>query len=433
MRRYKQMILVRNKLNQTIRNNNHILLSTYVNHDIDILIDFNCGHKPQYIHPDSYMTGHNRCRFCTNQRTIEFENDIYTKRPDLIPYFKYESDSIGIAVTSNKTVQCVCPICGKEKKYKVSLLSHGGFACDNCRDSKSFPEKVMGNILDDLNIEYQTEVRFEWCVFEIDNKQCNGYYDIVIESMKTIIEMDGLFHYKETEFGSLEIIKLKDENKTKLALENGYKIYRVNCGYLDQSQKYKWTKDNILKTLGNVFDLSTINWDSIYKRSDKPIIQTASELWNEGYSTNYITSKLHVSVSCLVDILNRGHKLGICSYTKEESNMRAGYFRTYNHNKYLKMMKDGKITGVLWDFNIFIANYKKKYSLPMSRSSINRVLRGESHATIGGEIFIPITKEEYINLLNLPNVVTDDGIGNNDDIFIRANPEYVRLVFPNYQ
>jgi hypothetical protein len=311
-------------------------------------------------------------------------------------------------------------------------IFHGGFACDNCRDSKSFPEKVMGNILDDLNIEYETEVHFKWCTFTIDNKQYNGYYDIVIESMKIIIEMDGLFHYRETDFESLETIKLKDEYKTNLAVENGYKIYRVNCGYLDQSQKYEWTKDNIIKTLGDVFDLSIIDWKDVYQRSDKPIIHIASKLWNEGYTTAYISNKLHISVGCLVDVLNRGHKLGICTYTKEESNMRASYIRTLKHNKYIKMIKDGKVTGVLWDLNIFSDNYKKKYNLPMSRANINRVLRGDSHTTIGGELFIPITKEEYIELLKLSDIVTDNGAGNDEEIFIKTEPRYVRLLFPDY-
>lgn len=419
----------RNRLLEAVNENNHKLLSEYIDSKTKILIDFNCGHEPQYVLSTNYISGHNKCRYCTNQLIKPFRDDVYTKRPDLLKYFKNENDAIGLAVTTKRKILCKCSICGYEKEYAMYTLFYSGFACDNCRDSKSFPEKVMGNVLDDLNIKYETEVRFDWCVYELEGKKHYGCYDFVIETLKTIIEMDGLFHYNSTDFDDVENIKQKDKIKNELAIANGYNIYRIDCGYINQSEKYDYVKNNIIKILGNIFDLSNINWNNVFLRSDKPIIHTASELWNAGYSTNYIIDKLHISNSCLIDILNQAHKIGICTYTKESSNNRASYFRTFRHNKYLKVLRNNEIIGVLWDLNVFSKNYIDKYNLPMNRININRVLRGDAKTTIGGETFEEITKDEYIQLLDMPNIITDDGLGCSDNALIQIYPKCYDLIF----
>lgn len=90
MRRFGKMIHAREKLNKAIEENGHKLLSTYINHDIQILVDFNCGHPAHYVWYDNYVGGHNKCRYCTHERTLEFKDDVYTLRPDLLKYFKNE-------------------------------------------------------------------------------------------------------------------------------------------------------------------------------------------------------------------------------------------------------------------------------------------------------------------------------------------------------
>lgn len=426
MRNFAKFTIVRNKLDNIIKENGHKLLSSYIDKDTPILIDFNCGHPSHYVDPDNYIQGHNKCRYCTHERTLKFQDDIYTLRPDLIKYFENEDETIGLAVRSSKKVNCKCPICGEKKIYTVNQLSLNGFSCNNCRDGKSYPEKLMYNILKDLDIQFETEVHFDWCNYQINGKNYYGYYDIVIESMNIIIEMDGALHYKESNFGPLNIIQEKDKYKNILAECHGYKIYRIDCNYDSQRIKYEYTKDSILRTLSNVFDFSNLDWDDLNRRSDKPLLIEMCDMWNNGYATNYICKTLNISNSTLIEYLNRGNKIGICSYTKEESNDRSLYFKSIKYNKYIKAIKDGKLIGVFWDVNIFCKKYVEKYNIPISRSTINAVIRGQCKSSIDGIIFQIITKEEYASLLSTIGIITDDGVGNNEECLVRVFPEYLK-------
>ena len=51
---------------ELLKNNNHVLKSTYVNTETKVLIDFNCGHESHWIRPNDYKKG-NRCPLCKNK------------------------------------------------------------------------------------------------------------------------------------------------------------------------------------------------------------------------------------------------------------------------------------------------------------------------------------------------------------------------------
>ena len=49
-----------------LKENNHILKSEYINSKTKVLIDYNCGHEPNWITPNNYKNG-NRCPKCKNK------------------------------------------------------------------------------------------------------------------------------------------------------------------------------------------------------------------------------------------------------------------------------------------------------------------------------------------------------------------------------
>lgn len=49
-----------------LKENNHKLLSEYINKSTKVLINFNCGHEPHWTTPDNYKNG-NRCPLCKNK------------------------------------------------------------------------------------------------------------------------------------------------------------------------------------------------------------------------------------------------------------------------------------------------------------------------------------------------------------------------------
>ena len=50
---------------ELLNKNNHILLSEYITGSTKVLIDFNCGHEPHWIRPSDYKQG-TRCPKCKN-------------------------------------------------------------------------------------------------------------------------------------------------------------------------------------------------------------------------------------------------------------------------------------------------------------------------------------------------------------------------------
>ena len=56
------------------------------------------------------------------------------------------------------------------------------------------------------------------------------------------------------------------------------------------------------------------------------------ELWEIGYGVKHISNELHLSVNTIDKYLKRGVKIGLCSYTKNESLRRRGDL-IYSTNK----------------------------------------------------------------------------------------------------
>ena len=58
--------------------NNHELLSKYINNTTKVLINFNCGHDPHWVIPNSYKSG-NRCPKCKFSKGEEVILDYLTE------------------------------------------------------------------------------------------------------------------------------------------------------------------------------------------------------------------------------------------------------------------------------------------------------------------------------------------------------------------
>ena len=63
------------RLCELLNNNNHKLLNEYVSDKIKVLIDFNCGHKPHWIMPGSYKRGAG-CPKCKNNCPEQAKEDL---------------------------------------------------------------------------------------------------------------------------------------------------------------------------------------------------------------------------------------------------------------------------------------------------------------------------------------------------------------------
>lgn len=160
------------------------------------------------------------CSVCSGKKVLPGYNDVATKRPDLVRFFKTPSDALTVTINSSKKVIATCPVCGLDKDVRVCDLSRRGFKCSTCYGGFSFPNRYMSALLTKINIAFEPEALFGWSDLY--------RYDFYIPSVSAIIEMHGAQHYKDRPgWVSLQEIQCRDELKERLAKENGIRHYFV--------------------------------------------------------------------------------------------------------------------------------------------------------------------------------------------------------------
>lgn len=407
---YKKILNSRRNFKNAVNSNNHILLSSYINAKDKVLIDFKCGHPPNYVTPNSYLNG-TRCPYCSNKFTSPYINDCYTTRKDLLKYFIDEKDSIGMPVSDRKMMLYKCPNCGSTRLNTLANIDYFGFSCYECGDGISYPEKMMKKILEYLNINFYIHKQFDWCVYHLDNSKHYGIYDFFIDNMNLIIEMDGVFHTTNNHLNrkpkeyAIQIDNIKDN----LAKENGYCVIRIDCNYKGTLNRFKYIKQNVIKSLHNIFNLENIDWNRLEKEleTSSSFLIDSCDLWNNGYDVSQIAEKLNLDRSTIINYLKKGNELQLCNYNKESSLERKSIKARQRFYKYIKAVQkdDLKVIGVFYNTDNFITNIRNIYGIDLSRRSIQHVLN-TTHST-KNILFQTITQEEYNKYKNQSDIVTD--------------------------
>ena len=106
----------------------------------------------------------------------------------MIEYLVNKEDGYKYTSQSGKLIKVKCKNCGLEKEIKVkNLYAEHGVACERCSDGKSYPEKFMYNLLEQSNINFETQYSPQWG---------NGHrYDFYLPDYNIIIETHGEQHY----------------------------------------------------------------------------------------------------------------------------------------------------------------------------------------------------------------------------------------------
>lgn len=241
-----------------------------------------------------------KCEVCLGKVVVRGVNDIATTRPELVKFLKNKNDAYNYTAKSSKVIDFVCDICGKD--FSASPNGFGfNFPC-GCYSSDSYPNRLIREVFDQLNIPYIRELRkchFVWC----DKYKYDLYFEI--NDIAYIIEMDGFFHKGE----KLEIDRIKDE----LAIENGVKVIRIDCNYKKIENRLSYIKNNILNSeLSLIINLSQVNWDIIdLKLLENNITKSICDLRNQGLTNLKIASTLNVSVSVVDSHIKIGKNNGL--------------------------------------------------------------------------------------------------------------------------
>lgn len=246
---------------------------------------------------------------------------IYIYCPEVIHYLKNKEDAYTYSICSDKKITVKCPECGYEHIMIVKNLTRRHYSCPKCGGGTSFPEKIMMNVLDELNEPY---------IYQLNKKQfnwCGKYkYDFYLIDKNIILEIDGAQHYcTKMGYKGSKTLKETIENdniKNKLAKENGVNVIHINCSY----RSFEKIKCSILHSLNNILKLENIDWCKCLQNATKSKIYEVCKKWEEVkeyMNTEDLSNLLGIPRSRIVRYLHQGNDVGFCTYDGKYERKRA--------------------------------------------------------------------------------------------------------------
>ena len=328
------------------------------------------------------------CSCCSNNITVKGINDIYTTHPDLVKYFVNKEDAYKYTAKSNQKVLCKCLQCGYEKEMIIYNLYGNGFSCPKCSDGISYPEKVMYNLLKQLNMDFMTQyskTNAKWC----GKNRYDFYFELNNEEY--IIETHGEQHYRNTtKFErTLEEEQENDKNKMELAISNGIKPQNyivIDCRY----SELEFIKNNILHSkLNEIFNLNGIDWIKIGQDSEKSLVKEVCDYWhlhneinNEGLTTTEVGKIFNICKHTTRSYLKKGTKFGWCNYNSKEeikSNNIKNKIKCNRFKKKVEIFKNGVSLGVFDSMTELQRKSEELFGVYLNHSNIAHVCVGKSN------------------------------------------------------
>ena len=286
------------------------VIGTYIDGETKIECECPNGHK-YFTLPSSIRRGYGcpECARLARSFTGDIEDSLYTKRPDLIKYFKDPEDAKKVMISSTEEVELVCPDCGTSKNMTPYSLNRSGFHCDVCDIARiSYPNRVMINLMKQLPVK---ELKFEYKIQHENGKYYRYDCSFLYNDVHYLIENDGKQHKvgyirKEEE---LKHIKEVDEIKNRWAEDNNMILIRIDC----EKSNIDFISNNIINSLlGELFDLSNIDWLEIDRKSSSNLLKDIAKYHNENLKKSYedIAKIFGISIHTVKKYLGKCRKLG---------------------------------------------------------------------------------------------------------------------------
>lgn len=283
-----------------------------------------CGNTLYKIQEANLVRG-DGCSYCSNHKVVVGKTDLWTVRPDVAAMLTNPDDGYKVSEFSNKKKDFTCNICGEHVGLKqIYIVCKDGLSCPSCGDGISYPNKFMYHFLKALHVDFETEKTFDWCKFLLPNGDITtGRYDFFIKNEKCILEMDsslghGHIIHSRSKMSVNETI-FRDEKKTELAINNGYKIIRIDCRYSGHGNRFYACKQGIENSeLAKMFDLSCIDWDEINTKSQQSFVVKTCQMYNDGMSSGEIAKRLNKAQCTIIDYLHLGDKANLCTFNKQK-------------------------------------------------------------------------------------------------------------------
>lgn len=298
---------------------NIIPLEPYKNRRTKILVQCkNCG-DTKYVSPNMLLYGDDSgdsCRTCYNKKQAKrmsertkgkYKTALVDEFPDLEKYLKDKSELYKYGIGTRGNIDLKCPDCGCEFTKNIWIfvksMRNGIFPCPICSVGKSFPNKFMKIILDELNIKYVSEYNQPWSKM----RRYDFYFEL--NNKKYIIEMDGGLHTSKN--------KHIDDWKDAVAKEHDIHVIRVDCNYTND-KRFEHIKNNIIKELSFLFDFSNFDFDKCNKLANIGILKLFADSWERNKDLYKVCKELDYSHDIAIKYLKLTEKYSLSSYNYKE-------------------------------------------------------------------------------------------------------------------
>lgn len=322
---------------------------------------------------------------------------IINTAPWMMEFLVNKEDGYRLSRSSKEKVMMQCPRCGHQRLRSPERLGEYGIACPKCGDGISYSNKLMFNVLEQLNMDFQCEISritpgFEW----IPN---NYRYDFYFQhnNVAYFLEMDGHYHT------FCQQTKRRDVIKNQLAHDNNIQVIRISCDYDNSVHKLTFIKEQILQSeLPSILHFSEqdIDWKKCDLYANSSLVMQACELWNSGMrSTLAISEVMPICRLTVTAYLQIGASLGLCDYDSQAEHDRVLLLgRTQESEekkcKPIAVYNSLGVTHIFKGATYLSANSERLFGQFISRPMITNVCNGLAKSC-KGLTFKYISKQEY--------------------------------------
>lgn len=327
------------------------------------------------------------CSCCSNHSVVTNINSAWKIAPWLIELGVDEDYAKRYSVCGGgEKVRTTCPYCNNEKYIKISnIYNRKSIGCD-CGDGRSYISKYILNVLTQLDIKFETEVKYTWNKYinPKNNKLTQASIDFVIykDNREIPVEADGGFHRKDNDMNGITkeqvqyIDKQRDENCLKYL---GEETIRIS----DEGD----IKENILTSkLNEEFGLSNVNWEKCEEFALKNIVKEVCDNYNDGYNIQQLCNLFNVSDTTIRNYINKGNKIGWV------------YYSSITKGKKISVWKDDVMLGIFDSVNKFVEQSVEIIGFYVEGKNVYR--RINKNSSLYGKSFKSIyyfKQEEYKN------------------------------------
>lgn len=242
--RRKTLDEFKNDIYSLVRDEYSVISKEYINNHTEIKIRHNkCGHV-YMVKPNNFLNG-NRCPKCSSlhcKSIIEFKNDVYNLVGNEYKVLgDYKNNKEKLLMKHNR--------CGH--KYMVTPNNFlRGYRCPKCSVCFSKGEKLIEEILDNLDIYYEKQYKFKNCKYKKSLPFDFALFDDELNEI-LLLEYDGRQHFKPINNCKDNSVNLEKYKLTKIRdkIKDNYCKSNENIHLLRLN--YKMNKYEIYENLIN--------------------------------------------------------------------------------------------------------------------------------------------------------------------------------------